>query len=111
MSLLPVVLWHSKNCSTRAYSLPATLCEIIEKSPHVMARRRLVARHARVGLGRLVLIPGHKPRLERVTLRAVAAEALEMRILPIVASGAVEAIACGAGVELVKASNAEPWLW
>ena len=54
-----------------------------------------------------MLIPGHKPRLEPMTLRAVAAQALETRTLPIVASGAVEAIACGAGVKLVRASIAE----
>ena len=57
-----------------------------------------------------MLVAGNDPRLERVALRAVTAEPLEMRVLAIVASGAVEGLARGARVELIGASNAQPRL-
>ena len=78
--------------------------------PHEMAGRRLVALHAVFRAGRWVLISGHEPRLHRVALRTVIAEAIEVRILPIMASRAVQDLARGARIELVSTSNVEPRL-
>ena len=64
--------------------------------------------HALLRPGRRVLIAGNAPRLERMALRTVAAEPLQMRILSIVASGAVESLARGAHVELIRGSNSQP---
>ena len=80
------------------------------KMPHEMTRRRQMTLHAFLGSGRWMLIAGHGPGLEGVALRAVGSESLKVRILAIMASGAVENFAGGLFFELTRALNPEPSL-
>ena len=77
---------------------------------HEVTRRRLMTLYAFFGPGGRVLVADHGPCLHRVALRAVASEPFEVRILAIVAGGAIEGFVRGAVIELFGASNAEPRL-
>lgn len=76
--------------------------------PHEVTRRRLMALHAFFGPGGWMLVAAYRPCLHHMALRAVASEPLEMRILTIMAGGAIEGFAGRARVELVGALNPEP---
>ena len=80
------------------------------KVPHEVTRRREVALHAFFSFGGWVFVATHRPRLESVALRAVASESLEMRILAVVAGGAIERFARGILSELTGPLNPEPGL-
>ena len=77
---------------------------------HEVTRRRQMTLHAFFGSGGRMLIAAHRPRLEAVALRAVGSEPLKVRILTIMASGAVENLAGGTFFELTGALNPEPGL-
>ena len=66
--------------------------------------------HAFLGAGGRVLVAAHPPRIESVALRAIASEALEVRVPSIVADGAIQGLARGALVELIGTLNLEPGL-
>ena len=52
----------------------------------------------------------NRPRIKVMTLRTVAAEALQVRVLTIMTASAVERLARAVCIELVWTSNAQPYL-
>lgn len=57
-----------------------------------------------------MLVTSDGPRGEPMALRAVIAEPLEMGISTVMATRAVERLACGAGIELIGVLDAQPSL-
>ena len=91
-------------CALLARELPGDHGEV----PHEVTRWRLMTLHAVFCSRGWVLVAENVPRLHRVALRAVASEVLVVGVSTIMATGAIERVARGSLVELIRSSNIEP---